>query len=344
MKKYLIISVFAALALVGCSKATPDTPAIDNEVEQEISFMSAYYAGQTKANEAFTGANFTVRAYFTGTTKWASAKLGTDAAVYMNDVTIAKSGNDWKAAGDKRYFWPKAGQLSFIGYTGWTASANWADAQKSVLSFTETITENSDPMVSDVAVDKSIDATTMKGPVVPILFHHVASKVAFKGQAETVTGDGEGLTYVVKINSVTVKTMNTKGTYTVDGSAAEIKGAWTGQNTTADLAYLATPQTVNGTAAALGNKGEVTVLPQSVASLKANVSYTIEVYKTGGSEPMATATYETSVGLNAGSISAWAPNTKYTYVIKISPVTGEITFAPEVAPWVGGGTGSIDIK
>lgn len=336
------LSILATLALSSCSKVSTDSP-VPEEAQQEISFQTAYYEGQTKADDADgkghleLDGSFYVRAYYTGDATWANTTLA-NTVLHMNNVEIAKAGDVWKAK-TGTYYWPKAGKLSFFGYTGWAGTKTWGTEKTALFSSVETISITSDPMVADLATDLSSNPTTATHfvPGVPMLFHHTASKVAFQGKttAEEENGDGEGLEYKVKINSVTIDDMFTKGTYTLNGTNATISGAWSDQTSAADLAYLDDAQVLTSEVAALGDLGQVTVLPQSVATLKAIVSYTIEVYKAGTDVKMASKDFtNVAVPLNTTSISAWEQNKIYTYTIIISPVDGEITFDPAVAPWI----------
>lgn len=336
------LSILATLALSSCSKVSTDSP-VPEEAQQEISFQTAYYEGQTKADEhghLELGSNFFVRAYYTGDATWANTTLD-NTVLHMKDVEIEKKDNVWKAK-TGTYYWPKAGKLSFFGYTGWAGTKTWGAEKTALFSSVETIANTSDPMVADLALDLSSNPEKnhfVNG--VPMLFHHTAAKVAFL--AKTKDGDdlgsGVGLKYVVKINSLSTSDMFTQGTYTLDATNATVSGAWSNPAEAKPLSYLSSAQTLNTTAAALGTAGQVTVLPQSVASIKAIVSYTIEVYKAEGyteaSEPMATNTFSNvQVDLATTSITAWEQNKIYTYTLIISPVDGEITFDPAVAPWI----------
>ena len=336
------LSILATLALSSCSKVSTDSP-VPEEAQQEISFQTAYYEGQTKAdshNHLELGTNFFVRAYYTGDATWGETLLA-NTVLHMNNVEIEKTGDVWKAK-TGTYYWPKAGKLSFFGYTGWAGTKTWGAEKTALFSSVETIANTSDPMVADLALDLSSNPEkTHFVNGVPMLFHHTAAKVAFL--AKTKDGDdlgsGEGLKYVVKINSLSTSDMFTQGTYTLDATNATVSGAWSNPAEAKPLSYLSSAQTLNTTAAALGTAGQVTVLPQSVASIKAIVSYTIEVYKAEGyteaSEPMATNTFSNvQVDLATTSITAWEQNKIYTYTLIISPVDGEITFDPAVAPWI----------
>lgn len=350
MKKIYTLATLATLAffaLASCTKSTPDAP-VQEEALQEISFQTAYYEAATKADghgHLELNTNFKVRAYYTGDNGWANTTLA-NAVLHMKDVEISNQNNVWKAT-TGTYYWPKAGKLSFFGYTGWSGIVDnsWGAEKAGLLSVTETITNSCDPMVADLALDLSSnpDATHFTSGV-PMLFHHTASKVAFLGKASTELGDGAGLEYKVKINSVTIDDMFTKGTYTLNGTNATISGAWTNPADIKDLAYLDAAQELTVEAAAIGTLGQVTVLPQSVESLNAIVSYTIEVYNAETHDLMASKDFSNvTVPLKTTNISAWDQNKIYTYTIIISPVDGEITFDPAVAPWVNGGSGSTTI-
>lgn len=333
MKKYLFVSLLAALAIVGCAKVNPDDGS--NESEQEIAFQANKYVDQTKADShghlELTG-TFNVNAYYTGSSDWSAASRAT-AVKYMPGVEISKQEGVWKSVSG-HYYWPKTGKLSFIGYKGWSNAPQESTTLASMLTFTQAIAVDSDPMVSDMALNLSDNpAATHFVAGVPLLFHHTAAKVAFTGQAVVATGDGAGLKYEVSISNVTIKQMYTTNTYTVNCTNATIVGSWSNSpSVPADRTIISSAQTLTGSAASVGSEG--TVLPQSVSALKAQVTYTITVKNASTDAIMAQETFSNvELSLAAGDITAWLPNTKYTYNILISPVSNEIKFDPAVEDW-----------
>ena len=374
MKKYLFTILAVTLAFVGCTKVNLADSASDEE--QEINFETALYTGRTKADLNHTDHNeltgsFIVRGFFTGDKAWANvadfSSSSSDAVVYMDAVEISKQTEDsktvWKATSGK-YYWPKAGQLSFIGYTGWTATPTWGSAKATLLSFTETIGDDyaKDPMVSDAAVNYSQNPTTATHfvPGVPMLFHHATAQVAFKALEDTEVGDGEGLDYEILLKNVTIKNLVKKGTYTASYAAddATVSGAWTASDATTDKGDRVIYNDATGlklTTTAQSVYEAKAVLPQALADatttpatdvVTALVSYTINVYKKGTTSPvMATKDYNNiAVSLvTEKNITAWAQNTIYTYTIKIAPVSGEIHFDPAVVDWTQVDAGTIDV-
>ncbi|MDO5321156.1 MAG: fimbrillin family protein [Bacteroidia bacterium] len=371
MKKYLFTILAVTLAFVGCTKINLADSA-SNE-DQEINFETALYTGRTKADldhdghSALTG-SFIVRGFFTGDKAWANvtdfSSSSTDAVVYMDAVEISKQkegDNDvWKATSGK-YYWPKAGQLSFIGYTGWTADPTWGSEKATLLSFTETIGDNydKDPMVSDAAVNYSQNPTTATHfvPGVPMLFHHATAQVAFKALEDTEVGDGEGLDYEILLKNVTIKNLVKTGTYTANYAAndATVSGAWTATTDKGDRVIYNDATGLKLTTTAQSVYDAKAVLPQALVDaattpatdvVTALVSYTINVYKEGTTSPvMATKTY-TNIAVSLvteKNITAWNQNTIYTYTIKIAPVSGEIHFDPAVVDWSQVDAGTIDV-
>ena len=352
MKKSLSIIALAALAFVGCSKVTADAPNT-NEPDQPIKFQAANYVSSTKAgsNIEFTEESFKVQAYYTGDKTWAASTLS-DVVTYMNGVEVKRSNDVW-APSDKDYFWPKTGKLTFIGWAPATVSAAFdSNAGQMSIEFGDGET---DLLVTDIVADKTYNEHQYNYDGVPMLFHHILSKVNFKAKAKSGMDD-DGIKYHIVITSLELKSITTNGTYTLSLLASDpVKGSWgtsgggnnkpvyslsnyTTQNTGATFANVT--EEIKGTASPLGS--EFFAIPQTFsASAKVSIKYVIYYCNSAGKildKHDKTAEAEefilNSFTNNSSQITSWEQNKIYTYTIVIDPNSDrKITFDPVVEVW-----------
>ena len=346
MKKILNFAAMAMLVLASCTKVSDGIATIGSS--QEINFQTAYYSLGTKADDvdgySELDTEFIVRAYYTDAYHWNDIDIAT-ADLYMEDVEISKQEEEgnivWKAT-EGTYFWPKTGTLTFFGYTGWEGTPVWGNDKTALFSSEETIKANSDPMVSDIASSYGYPgegSVTYFTKGVPMLFHHTTSKVAFMAKIKYDKAPHGPYRYVVVINYLSIDDMYTKGTYTLNATNTKITGNWSNRGGVNSLEYFAPEgdgQTLTTTADNLGEAGQVSVLPQSVASLKAFVDYDVYVYKSSSGldkKLISVSNFSNEVSLATENIKEWEQNKIYTYTLTISPVGDEITFDPAASNW-----------
>jgi hypothetical protein len=268
MRKYLFFFA-AAAALVACSK-NEVIPAV-NEAETEITYTVAPKVRST-INDFDKNWNFESYAYYlaNATGDWAANHAS--ATEYIKGITIEYDTNVWRNK-DSKYYWPKAGKLTFFAYTNVTesiaADASLSDGKgKSTYTFgtiiKPTVTnttgvkyedydvvanKNVDILVADMKADQTKNVNTDysgtytdnrtdagKFTGVPTLFRHKLSKVIFTAQ----TKDGydyetkDGITFT--INSITFKGIDKVNTYT-QGVVADEMGEWGTASASADQIY-----------------------------------------------------------------------------------------------------------
>lgn len=353
MKKHFITILAAALAIAGCTKVSPGAPNTD-EPDLPIKFQAANYVSSTKAgnNSEFTEKSFKVQAYYTGATTWAETTLS-NVVNYMNGVEVKKSNNVW-APSDKDYFWPKTGYLTFIGWAPATVNATFdTSSNKMQIGFGDGTT---DLLVTDIVEDKTANEHIYNHDGVPMLFHHILSKVSFKAKAKSGM-NGDGITHHIVITSLDLKNITIDGTYTLNLiTSSSNKASWGtsgGENDKSifslsnysSLAIGATFSSVTGeisdTASSLLGS-EFFAIPQTFsANAKVSIKYVIYYCNSAGKildKHDKTAEAEefilNSFTSSGSQITSWVQNKTYTYTIVIDPNSDQkITFDPVVENW-----------
>lgn len=361
MKKHFITILAAALTFVGCSKVSPGAPNTDGP-DQPIKFQAANYVSSTKAgsNIEFTGESFKVQAYYTGATTWATSTLS-DVVTYMNGVEVKKSNNVW-APSDKDYFWPKTGYLTFIGWAPATVTPTFnTSGATNFMTITPPATL-SDIMVSDFAYDKNVSNA---GSGVPILFHHILSKINFKAKFVD-TPDADGITHHAAITSLKFLKILDEGSYIIKGDEAGSTADWTakwslGSNYN-DLVgdnykYENSSEILVGSTISSNFTGDLKtgsvdlisdafVFPQTLDNQsKIELTYVIyycnssglvlDKYEVTSSSSVGDRQFQINTFSNSnGTITSWEQNKIYTYTIVIDPNSDQkITFDPVVEEW-----------
>ena len=388
MKKYFFFAAAALLALAACSKVTPvETP------DQEIGFSVVSHLNATKAdndtNEGdavehmafYDGKTFSVFAFSNADT-WDKTTATVDAK-YMNDVAISKQGDVWKAASGT-YYWPKKAYLSFAAYSPSSAAAptitkvtNTTAANNTINyawdSYTVAASNKAeyadDLMVSDFQKDLTANPTTATHfvPGVPILFHHLLSKLTFKfnralydnnnvdednsyitlTKVEIVNHYNEG-EYSKTVANSWVLSADKKVTSEVQGTSTSLqldKPATTPTFADWGNSIIVIPQ-VLGSTSGTGENAVITYGPQTL-----RLTYTITTKYTtaaGGAtvtEGTADDPIVSEVPLYLSTLESWDINKSIVYNVTIYPYAkDEIKFDPAVVNWSDGGIGTIEVK
>lgn len=361
MKKHFITILAATLAIAGCSKVSPGAPNTDGP-DQPIKFQAANYVSSTKAgsNIEFTEKSFKVQAYYTGATTWAETTLS-NVVNYMNGVEVKKSNDVW-APSDKDYFWPKTGYLTFIGWAPATVTPTFNTSGATNFMTITPPSPLTDIMVSDFAYDKNVSNASSG---VPILFHHILSKINFKAKFVD-TPDADGITHHAAITSLKFLKFIDDGTYIIKGDAAGSTADWTakwslGSNYN-DLvgdkykyensSEISVGSTISSNFTGDLKTGSVNlisdafVFPQTLDNQsKIELTYVIyycnssgkvlDKYEVTSSSPAADRQFQINTFSNSnGTITSWEQNKIYTYTIVIDPNSGQkITFIPTEEDW-----------
>lgn len=333
MKKVLIISAIAALALVSCAKVT------DQYVGAPESREIAFQAITTPATRAAVdGTTFP-----TSATMEVAAYDATAGANYFDATTFSNVATTTTWSGSK--YWPfTPATINFLAYAELTAgSATWnatnpASAVTLVMGDNKTAQNDLMYACGTGTVTQTVNALSFPTNV-PMVFKHAQAWVKFTVKAGDATSAS-----AITINSITLNSVSCQGTYTVthsnwnetaatraaavpanskDGSVA---GVWSEYATYA----TAVPSIKNGGYSALSTSvqdySSLMVVPaQGMASFTIN-------YTLGGN------TYNYTYTPASTSL---AQATKYIYNITLT--VHEILIDASVDDWTDGGSTAVNI-
>ena len=379
MKKYLFI-LAAAAALVACSK-TELVPAVTNDAETEITYTVAPKVRSTSEfNKAwkFKSYAFYLANQTDGTaTPWSgNAASSTE---YIKGIEISnpsatntEADDVWRNA-DKKYYWPKSGQLTFFAWTnvkesrfiptsptsGTSTSYTFSsedyisgvtvDATNGVkitdYDVTATANKNMDVLVADIKADQSKNTLKTEDPNVskkydgvPTLFKHKLSKVYFTAKTDKDYFTTDGIKFYV--NSIVFKNIAKQGTYTQGVDATSCVGSWaTVANTDPQYYFSGLAGTsgteVDSTVEDIFNAGsQYYYMPQQFTNNGCFVvTYTID-YGNGVKEENLTQT------CNLADHSLQQFEISKFYTINLTFTLNEILWDPAVQEWE---TGSADV-
>lgn len=348
MKKLFYFAA-AAVALAACAKN--EVIPVNSGENQEITFN---VAPKTKATTAFDK-NFKFKAwayYLPGTVKWdkkdgdattVPATPATTPELYIDGAVISNTnptGTDgvWKAEGEKTYYWPKNGYLTFFAYslnkrgldlnqTG-ESSGFGCDATVGINGSIDLQTNsNTDFLVADPACDKTCNEdtyTTVSGVKgVPTLFRHQLSWIVFRVKA------GKYADKEFKLKSITFKGIYHAATYSQnDGfKPTSVKS---------DINYTKTEQQVSTV-----DYADVTVaatdhwlyIPQKFDETS-YIEVIYDIYTTVGNNKVKDENVTCKIYLNKGTtpmFTKWEMGKKYT--INLTFTLDEIHWDPAVQEW-----------
>lgn len=253
MKKSLFTIAIAALAIVGCSKVSPDTNTKINQVSEDqelpIDFQAFNYQAQTKGSSAFYSEGiFDVWSYLTGGDFTAAS-----AVKYFKDE-IALKDNVWKSNTGVTYYWPKTGKLSFMALypkgigdldiedgtilTDYEVTVAYSDQQAKKKIETEELKKDDNDILVASAMNQvaSYSGTPATAAPVALAFKHALAKVRFAarlGDKKKVTEEENevikqgDVRFAVVINDIELTDVNYKGSLTFNYSASPITTEWT---------------------------------------------------------------------------------------------------------------------
>ena len=307
MNKRILTVAVAALALSACSK----NETVEVAGNQAIKFGNAFVNNSTRAVSAsITEDNF-AKFYVFGDYE----NSGTWVDVFNNvEVTGTNAGGDneqWTPT--QEAYWQANKSYNFGAYANGTAQAK----PESGVSFNPgTYTLNftgyeagENDLVAAVATNQSWNGTDAEGPLVPLTFKHLLSKVRFTFTTKAVD------TYTIKVSDLTFTATKTGASCKYNGTIIE---KWSGTSAAyeyddiADYA-LSASEIEDGAE----NFTEMFVIPQANEDL--TVEFTVSVYDGSSSE---TALYEKNftASLEYGENSKeWQPGYSYNYKAMINP-------------------------
>ncbi len=353
MKKYLILSAIAVLALGACSKNAINEDAGRNNA---IGFNTYTSRSLTKADPDY----FVNAANFTGITNPAigvyayrtpGAFAGNENAAFMENIKVTL-----KAAGDSASinytplrYWPKNGdKITFFSYYPHNgAGITLTNAGKNGLGkFSFAVQANAadhiDFMVADAKPDMTFstaDVVSGENGVVKFMFKHMLSQVKFYVQTAKDYTDPVYDNTTITLNALTLKDVNKSGDLAATYSAGTTT-AWENLGARGDFAVVSsdvalstTPKLcADGDVAATAKEGIYLMIPQDLATasdtVKVYIKYTI---KTGTHPDTAEDIYEETINLRTSEVEEWSKNNNIKYTFKIGPQP--IQFAAEVTAW-----------
>lgn len=370
MKQYLLTILAATLAITGCAKFNASAP--NDESDQLINFQAATFLNATKADPDLDGhqkmpvSSFKVSALYTGDKGWADIDLR-DAVLYMPDVVVTKSGDSWIPKAD--YYWPKTGKLSFVGWASQGGDSYMMITPENrrqffqIKNFEVVNDVYNDLLVSDITTDKTGANAKDKQHVaagVPMLFHHVLSKIYFSAKLKPNVST-DNIKHYAFIKSMSIKQIYTKGNFVFDASEKTVlNGAWTTTGDAVDQNELYTNSTAiqkvgdkynaaendlstTEATSLLSDENGMLVLPQELSdSAEVELSYVIyfcndkgtilDIYE-GNNETFKLNTFKLSG--TTTPLDEWEQNKVYNYTVIVDPNSPDrITFDPAVVPWV----------
>lgn len=373
MKKYFIIAAAALVALSACSKV--ENPSVS--ANKAISFQVANYAGQTKAETSLVTEGFTEFKTYA----WFSSSTATNQE-FMTPATVTWNATDkeW-APSDRVYYWPKTGYINFFSFAG-THLPDAVDlnaSSKAEAHYTTAITVATDDniLIADGAYGFYENNSPAKYGLdgvsegVPTLFRHMLTRVKFDIKVDATDATDDKDHWKVTVNSATLSyrnkgklevgfpatpsiTLGADNKPTAAGQTLQFTSAvWTPESVAnATLSKVADAVVVEADGAAASDAKTIisdsVVMPQDLATTDVTIAlnYTLEHSYNGGtaiSEVVPIAA--TALTAFTPSITAWAPNTIYTYHIVIKPAADHrILFDPAVEEWASVDTPTYTIE
>lgn len=307
----MIFAIGVAVALTACV----NNEQFDDAAPKEVSFKGFNLGESTRAT--FDGTEFMVYAQFS------NAGDGSDYKNYWGNAPkeITEQDGAWKVNETTKYYWPKAGAISFWGYYPKSQAGVTFDTTNGVKVAGVNAAKAAVLMLADPAESK-----LKKANDVPMVFKHAGAQVIVRAANASVE-DGFALT----INSVAISEVMPTADY-----------QWSGWSN-----WSGTKETISSTGKKnITNKDFSTpiddlytfnVIPQSKAQSgaqkKMTINYTV-VDTNAGYSYNATATFDAT---------DWLINTKHYYNVTFNFTAGEeIEFAPSTTEWATSGPADTD--
>ena len=323
MRKYLIITAAALLALASCSKVESNV-----STDRAISFQVTRYQN-TKADDpadykdAYQNVPFGAYAWFKGNT-------AAENAVFMTNqkVSYVEAEKSWLPDGST-YYWPKSGSLDFICYSPYSADAKGITIAEDKIAFKDYVVAADDLMYGDKAVGLQDNKDTYYYNGVPVLFHHALARVAFQVKAaylQKEVAKGNVTKWEITVNSVTLKDVRTTGSLELplNGTAWKLpeNKVWTPTDAKKDVTLSVKDlKVLTDEAQPLGDA--MFVLPQALSlGQQVVLNITIKTLRDMGNgfQPAFNETgIEVAGKLTLEKLPQWGINQDITYTLVIAP-------------------------
>ena len=373
MKNWINITLIASLAVsAGCAKVD-----VVEAPGKSISFTVGTYAPQTRADGETVALNtlgitsFSSTAYMHGEGfEGADQKFfGADNVETISYTEVDATTASWLPSHE--YFWPK-NPSSFVNFFSWYGGSpdldyakGTSDKYEATMTWSNVSTSSlAGLMFADVAWHFNSNATVYRKEFenhkvdggVPTLFHHALAQVKFVAKQKVVENPGRVTSFAVKVDEIKLTAVKNSAT-SFSLTTAEPDGTspattpWTvsgwdglgGSSTIQSPAavQLTTPgesYTVIPASTANPETEWVSVLPQPVADLKVNVTFTVTT--TYGEKVVVEQVVVPEFPLSdfEGGITSWQFGKRYTYTIIIDPDAKKIKLIPEETDWIDAGS------
>lgn len=305
MKKLMIFAIGVAVALTACV----NNEQFDDAAPKEVSFKGFNLGESTRAD--FNGNEFMVYA------KFSQLGNGSDYGNYWGDDAkeITKQGGVWKVNETTKYYWPKAGAISFWGYYPKSQAGVTFDTTNGVKVAGVNAAKAAVLMLADPTQSKLLN-----GGTVPMVFKHAGAQVIVRAANASVE-DGFDLT----INSVAISEVMPTADYNWGGELSEWSN-WSGTKET--ITATGDNDIDNKDFSTATNLYTFNVIPQSNlqsgAQKKMTINYTV-------TDNNAHYTYTATATFDA---TDWVINTKHYYNVTFNFTAGEeIIFTPSITDW-----------
>ncbi len=356
MKRNLLFAISMMVAMASCTTQVDDFMA--EAPNADVTFQVANYLSQTKAAAApVDPVLFPSTDTFGMFAFYDAESPGAQHQTFMNNETISYDSTlkKWKAS--STYYWPKTGNLDFLGYYP-KSTTPWINANATATQLTGNasgLLGTEDYMYADMAVDYQYNPDAVyntdleKG--VPILFHHALAKVSVQVKAETLfnkeTEAASDVKWQITLKQILFEDMYSSGTVTIGqesytaGTAQQVAWTiptseiWTPSGSTAAIngAPEVTSDGLELTTSFQTTLDRFTVLPQSLENKKMYIEYEI-VTTTGTGTITEVIKREIELDSEDSTLSGiWGMNKDITYSITVDPETDEIYFDPAIKIW-----------
>lgn len=296
----MIFAIGVAVALTSCV----NNEQFDDAAPKEVSFKGFNLGESTRATLA-VDEEFMVYARFS------QLGDGSDYDNYWGDAAkqVAYVTDAWRVNDGKKYYWPKAGKISFWGYYPTTQDGVTFDTTNGVQVADVNPTEAAELMLADPTQSDLLD-----GGTVPMVFKHAGAQVIFR-IANASIANGFDLT----ITGVSISNVSELADYKW--------GVWSDWANSAATISSSVAKVISE--AAIGSTDLYTfkVIPQAKdvnGAKEITINYTVVDNNAGYS-------YDATATLAA---TDWNENTKHYYNVTFNFTAGEeIIFAPETTDW-----------
>lgn len=354
-KNNIILQLITALVLMACSAETVEREKADRVSEELIKFEApTFHKIQTSTRgSVYTDITDLQKA---ATDIRVTAKYTSDhSTVYINNERLQYKDGVWTI---NKYFWIPDTHLDFFAevVAGNGDMTNFTSAKSNITNYTFDYTVPTD-------ISKQYDyiyATSLNKykEDIPLNFTHALSQIVFEASVSE--------NWTVYIQSITIKNVLSKGTFTYKNEA-ERGNEWSNQQTYTDYPFtLSTPKVFNGASAAerllAVNDYRLVLLPQTltpwvlgtsketIATADANHHSYLEIscrIKNNADDSWYAGSSDYSKIYTPLS-GTWEPNKKYTYTLQFGAgynssgdkTIDQVTMSVKIDDWTTGETGS----